>query len=170
MARTPKTAPITAGQDLRERQALAARGARGGKRPDPVSVAGEAVKVLAQQSRVDTGERRPGPTSATETGIGKQVAPRFTFPQPAEPASAPPPLAPGTYRIDQLHLGQCRFACTPHGAASHRFCGARTEIGPANRWGSWCAEHLPLVTCMPGRTPGGASKADLIAKDEGVVA
>lgn len=96
----------------------------------------------------------------------KAAPPRFTFPPPADPAPAPPPPAPGTYRIDQLRLGQCRFACTPHGARSHRFCGAATEIGPGNIHGSWCPEHLPVVTCMPGRSPGGASKADLIAKEE----
>lgn len=94
--------------------------------------------------------------------------PRFTFPPPAEPAPAPPAPAPGTYRIDQLRLGQCRFACTPHGARSHRFCGAATEIGPGNIHGSWCPEHLPHVLSSGGA--GWKSRAEVAAKSEGEVA
>lgn len=161
---TPKPAPLTrADQDLRERQRLVARGALGGKPPKPVSVG----KAAAGNPVT---EQNQGVTAAVDE-FGRSAAdlvhptPRFTFPPLAEPAPAPPPPAPGTYRTDQLGLCRCRFATTPHGAASHRFCGARTEIGPGNIHGSWCAEHLPLVSCMPGRTPGGASKADLIVKE-----
>lgn len=95
---------------------------------------------------------------------GAPAAPRYTFPDQMEPAPVPAEPAPGTYRIDQLRMDQCRYPCTPFSARSHRFCGQPTEIGPGNRWGSWCAEHLVVVTAMPGRTPGGASKADLSAK------
>lgn len=74
------------------------------------------------------------------------IMPRYTFP-PFAPAPAEPQPAPGAYRIEQLRLGQCRFACTADDAPrdAHRFCGARTEIGRANPFGSWCPEHLAIV-------------------------
>lgn len=90
--------------------------------------------------------------------------PRFTFPTPAEPAPAALPPAVGTYRIDQLGLGQCRFACTPHGARQHRFCGAATEIGPGNIHGSWCPEHLQHVLSSGGA--GWKSRAEVAAKTQ----
>ncbi|WP_342163046.1 hypothetical protein [Methylobacterium sp. SD21] len=78
--------------------------------------------------------------------------------QQAAPAPAPPP---GTYRIADLHAGQCRFACTPHTARAeeHRFCG-----GPVawlrGKPTSWCAQHLAVISGAPGRHSGGASLAD----------
>lgn len=167
---TPKLPPLTrAGQDLRERQVLAARGGKGGWKNRTQSVTLTAGRAEEQQSRVETAKRRPAPTSATETGIAEQAAPRFTFPPPVEPAAPPPLPAAGTYRIDQLRLGQCRFACTPFEARSHRFCGARTEIGPGNLHGSWCAEHLPVVLSSGGA--GWKSRAEVAAEAaKGVVA
>jgi len=151
--RNPKAAPLTrAGRELRQRQAEV------GPR--------KAKQLQTEQLRAEPAESRHGPTSAPESAIQAPPAPRFTFPPLAEPVPAPPEPAAGTYRIDQLRLGQCRFACTPHDAASHRFCGQPTEIGPGNAWGAWCAEHLPIVTCAPGRSAGGSSKAD-VAKGAG---
>ncbi|MBY0259561.1 hypothetical protein [Methylobacterium sp.] len=75
------------------------------------------------------------------------AAPRYTFPPFVPPVPEPQP-ARGAYRIEQLRLGQCRFACTADDAPrhAHRFCGAPTEIGRRNPFGSWCPEHLDVVT------------------------
>lgn len=75
------------------------------------------------------------------------AAPRYTFPPFVPPAPEPQPM-PGSYRIEQLRLGQCRYACTDDFAPrdAHRFCGAPTEIGRRNPFGSWCPEHLAVVT------------------------
>lgn len=148
--RNPKP---SAGRSQWERQRDAIRAAKAGQ-------------LSAEQRRAEPAESRHGQTSAPESAIQAPPAPRFTFPPPAEPAPAPPQPAAGAYRIDQLREGQCRFACTPHDARSHRFCGQATEIGPGNLWGSWCPEHLPVVTCAPRRNAGGASKAD-VAKGAG---
>lgn len=75
------------------------------------------------------------------------AAPRYTFPTFVPPTPQPQPER-GSYRIEQLRPGQCRYACTgdlePRHA--HRFCGAPTEIGRGNPFGSWCPEHLAVVT------------------------
>lgn len=53
----------------------------------------------------------------------------------------------GAWPIADLRQGQCRFACTPDHARpeDHRFCGRPARIGPGNRHGSWCPDHLALV-------------------------
>jgi len=85
----------------------------------------------------------------------------------AEPSNVPakisvPPLQPGTWPIADLREGQCRFACTPHGARpeDHRFCG-EPVAWKGGKPTSWCREHLPVISGAPGRSPGGASEADL---------
>lgn len=79
-----------------------------------------------------------------------------------EVAPAPTP-APGTYRIAELQEGQCRFACTPHGAArdAHRFCG-EPVAWKGGRPTSGCRDHLLEVSGAPGRNAGGASLADVL--------
>lgn len=80
------------------------------------------------------------------------ATPRYTFPPFVAPAPEPQPER-GTYRIEQLRLGQCRYACTADEAPrhAHRFCGAPTEIGRGNPFGSWCPEHLAVVTDTASR-------------------
>ena len=63
------------------------------------------------------------------------------------PTSAiPAPIhALGLWPISALRDGQCRYACTPDDASSHRFCGAATQVGPGNLHGSWCETHRAVV-------------------------
>ncbi|WFS07757.1 hypothetical protein [Methylobacterium sp. 391_Methyba4] len=77
-------------------------------------------------------------------------------------APAPTP-EPGTYRIAELREGQCRFACTSHGAArdAHRFCG-EPVAWKGGKPTSWCRDHLLEVSGAPGRHAGGASLADVL--------
>ncbi|SFJ68608.1 hypothetical protein [Methylobacterium brachiatum] len=79
-----------------------------------------------------------------------------------EVATAPTP-EPGTYRIAELRDGQCRFACTSHGAArdAHRFCG-EPVAWKGGRPTSWCRDHLLEVSGAPGRHADGASLADVL--------
>lgn len=146
----PRAAKPSTGRSLWERQRDIIRAAR--------ATAGKPVteQVQGVTSKVDE-------LSAAAPAL-VHPAPRFTFPPLAVPVPAPPPPAPGTYRIDQLRIGQCRFACTPHGIREHRFCGAATEAGPGNLHGSWCAEHLPVVQSSGGA--GWKSKAEVAAKGE----
>lgn len=74
------------------------------------------------------------------------------------PATHPP----GAWPIADLGERQCRFACTPDDAPSHRFCGAPT-VGLS----SWCEEHLLRVAAASGRSAGGASVADVRAGRHG---
>lgn len=122
------------------------------------------------QREVEAPVRRRGSSRAKDTKIGaaigaamdaplvrKRKRPTFrklaakvtTKPAQIMPEIMPEPPAPeiGDFRIDQLGMDQCRFACTADDAprGQHRFCGAPTEIGPGNRWGSWCSKHLPRV-------------------------
>ncbi|MCJ2143679.1 hypothetical protein [Methylobacterium sp. E-066] len=75
--------------------------------------------------------------------------------------SAPAQRQPdfGTYRLDQLGFCQCRYP----GAlvrGEHRFCGRPTVMTDANKYGSWCDEHLPVVftprAVVARRKAGGA--------------
>lgn len=70
----------------------------------------------------------------------------------------------GAYRLTDLTLDQCRFACTPHSARAdqHRFCGQPVQW-LSGKPTSWCAAHLPVVTGTKGRHAGGASAADAAA-------
>lgn len=71
------------------------------------------------------------------------------------------PAEPGALRIEELRLGQCRYACTADDAPrdAHRFCGRPTRIQRGNLDGSWCDEHLRMVWAAVGRPAGGLSRA-----------
>lgn len=184
--RTPKTAPVTrAGKAMR-----AAQGDLAARREALHAALRKAVSVSVPSQvveKIDTGEkaaaspkssrRKPLAAKGIASSVGDRlserpdlvhpVPPRFTFPPFVEPA-APPVREPGTYPIAELRMGQCRFACTPHGDREHRFCGAATEIGPGNLHGSWCAAHLPHVLSSGGA--GWKSRAEVAAKSQGEAA
>ena len=102
----------------------------------------ERQRAAIRQSKVQA-----SPAPAAPEAPAKPAPPHYTFPPFVPPAPEPQPDR-GAYRIDQLRLGQCRYACTADNAPpqAHRFCGARTEIGRGNPFGSWCPEHLAVVT------------------------
>lgn len=86
-------------------------------------------------------------TAKPRASRAKVAAPEVEPPVAPAPAAPPPPPEPGTWRIEQLRSGQCRFACTPDDVprGGHRFCGCPTSISARNINGSWCDEHLPRV-------------------------
>ncbi|WP_426314546.1 hypothetical protein ACN9MF_28405 [Methylobacterium fujisawaense] len=75
------------------------------------------------------------------------------------PASAET-FAVGAWPIAALRNGQCRFACTPHGARpeQHRFCGEPTALR-AGKPTSWCAVHLARIFDTSRRVPDGEDQA-----------
>lgn len=90
----------------------------------------------------------PPPSVAEGAELGSTPRRRRQKPASDMPGIMPaPPREPGTYRVDELRGGQCRFACTPDDAPrdAHRFCGAPTRIGPGNLHGSWCEAHRDRV-------------------------
>lgn len=56
-------------------------------------------------------------------------------------------MSGGAFILADLRSGMCRYACTPDDVPKdqHRFRGAKTFIGPGNRHGSWCPDHLRVV-------------------------
>lgn len=64
---------------------------------------------------------------------------------PVAPQAAPPPPAPGTWRLDQMVHGQCRYPCTPSETREHLFCGEPAVESDRNPHRSWCTKHLPIV-------------------------
>lgn len=94
----------------------------------------------------------PMSVSATSSGVEKTDI----------PAAPSPTFAPGTWPMAATTAGQCKFACTPHSARpeQHRFCG-EPVAWKGGRPTSWCSHHHDVVSGAPGRTPGGASVADI---------
>ncbi|WP_070998833.1 GcrA family cell cycle regulator [Methylobacterium sp. C1] len=68
----------------------------------------------------------------------------------------------GTWPMAATTAGQCKFACTPHTARpeQHRFCG-EPVAWRGGKPTSWCRVHLDVVSGATGRTPGGASVANV---------
>lgn len=113
-------------------------------------------------------EAAPPPPAAGEGGAEAVLdMPISEQDQQVEPASevqveAAPTFAPGTWPMAATLPGQCKFACTPHSARpeQHRFCG-EPVAWKGGKPTSWCRVHLDVVSGAPGRTPGGASVADV---------
>lgn len=84
----------------------------------------------------------------------RQAKPAIVAAVPVEPET----FATGAWPIALLRTGQCRFACTPHGARpeQHRFCGAPTA-SRAGKPTSWCAAHLARIFDASSRAPDAAA-------------
>ena len=94
-------------------------------------------------------------TAAAESRRPSRPRRRTKPPAVVAPTLAvPKAFAVGTWPILALGSGQCRFACTPHGARrdQHRFCGEPT-VWRGGKPTSWCAVHLARIFDASNRAP-----------------
>lgn len=107
-----------------------------------------------------TGMQAPRPAEAAEPMSVFATSPEVE--KTDMPAAPAPSYAPGTWPMAATTAGQCKFACTPHSARpeQHRFYG-EPVAWKGGKPTSWCRVHLDVVSGAPGRTPGGASVADV---------
>lgn len=138
-----------------------ASGRKGGaanRKAPPVALAGQ--PAAADPMRPPQPRHRPGRLHSDK---GRMQAGAFCPWEPPAVISTPEPVisAPitraippyaerathafGAWPLLDLGPGQCRFACTPHAARSHRFCGQPTVVSVGDPHGSWCCEHSKLV-------------------------